>query len=197
MWSPTPSTASASVEINEAGDAWRIVLGPGRWRTPDIRVPQPLHEPQRPQGGHERAPNRVIYHCHATNVIALTYILPLTDRDFSRRFVAECHRVPGGIPRSVGVCPWMVPRRRRHRHGHQRKDENLSGGRLGPARGCSPPAPTSTPPSAWPTPLRKSAEIYVKVLSMGGGLIRQTIEDDDLRAIARDFGVQLNEAFLN
>ena len=32
---------------------------------------------------------------------------------------------------------------------------------------------------------------------MGGGLIRQTIEDDDLRAIARDFGVQLNEAFLN
>ena len=34
-------------------------------------------------------------------------------------------------------------------------------------------------------------------LSMGGGLIRQTIEDDDLRAIARDFGVTINEAFLN
>ena len=28
--------------------------------------------------------NRVIYHCHATNVIVLTYILPLTDRDFTR-----------------------------------------------------------------------------------------------------------------
>jgi rhamnulose-1-phosphate aldolase len=45
--------------------------------------------------------------------------------------------------------------------------------------------------------IEKSAEIYVKVLSMGGGLIRQTIEDDNLRAIARDFGVNLNEAFLN
>ena len=45
--------------------------------------------------------------------------------------------------------------------------------------------------------IEKSAEIYVKVLSMGGGLIRQTITDDDLRAIAHDFGVQLNEEFLD
>mgnify|MGYP002989818061 CR=1 FL=1 len=45
--------------------------------------------------------------------------------------------------------------------------------------------------------IEKSAEIYVKVLSMGGGIIRQTITDDDLRAIARDFGVTLNEKFLN
>ena len=41
--------------------------------------------------------------------------------------------------------------------------------------------------------IEKSAEIYVKVLSMGGGIIRQTITDNDLRAIARDFGVTLNE----
>ncbi|MSC72689.1 rhamnulose-1-phosphate aldolase, partial [Faecalibacterium prausnitzii] len=45
--------------------------------------------------------------------------------------------------------------------------------------------------------IEKSAEIYVKVLSMGGGIIRQTITDNDLRAIARDFGVTLNEKFLN
>ena len=45
--------------------------------------------------------------------------------------------------------------------------------------------------------IEKSAEIYVKVLSMGGGFIRQTIQDDNLRAIARDFGVKLNEAFLD
>ena len=45
--------------------------------------------------------------------------------------------------------------------------------------------------------IEKSAEIYVKVLSMGGGLIRQTITDDDLRAIAHDFGVRLNEEFLD
>ena len=32
---------------------------------------------------------------------------------------------------------------------------------------------------------------------MGGGIIRQTITDDDLRTIAHDFGVILNEKFLN
>ena len=59
--------------------------------------------------------------------------------------------------------------------------------------GCLLPARTLTSPLVWHTP----AEIYVKVLSMGGGIIRQTITDDDLRAIARDFGVTLNENFLD
>lgn len=45
--------------------------------------------------------------------------------------------------------------------------------------------------------IEKSAEIYIKVLSMGGGIIRQTITDDDLRTIAHDFGVILNKKFLN
>ena len=44
--------------------------------------------------------------------------------------------------------------------------------------------------------IEKSAEIYVKVLSTGLP-VRQTIEDESLRAIARDFGVMLNEAFLD
>lgn len=35
------------------------------------------------------------------------------------------------------------------------------------------------------------------MLSAGQGKIRQTITDDALRAIARDFGVVLNEAFLD
>ena len=43
--------------------------------------------------------------------------------------------------------------------------------------------------------IEKSAEIYWKVLSTGQP-IRQTITDDALRAIAKDFGVCLNEAFL-
>ena len=34
-------------------------------------------------------------------------------------------------------------------------------------------------------------------VNMGGGIIRQTITDEDLRAIAHDFGVTLNEKFLN
>ena len=44
--------------------------------------------------------------------------------------------------------------------------------------------------------IEKAAEIYVKAMSMGQG-IRQTITDDNLRAIAKDFGVTLREEFLD
>lgn len=39
--------------------------------------------------------NRVIYHYHATNIVIRTFVLPLTDRDFSRIFwqsATECWR---------------------------------------------------------------------------------------------------------
>ena len=44
--------------------------------------------------------------------------------------------------------------------------------------------------------IEKAAEIYVKAISCGRG-IRQTISDDNLRAIAKEFGVTLNEDFLD
>jgi rhamnulose-1-phosphate aldolase len=44
--------------------------------------------------------------------------------------------------------------------------------------------------------IEKSAEIYLKALSCGKG-IRQTIADDELRQVAKAFGVALNEKFLS
>ena len=63
--------------------------------------------------------NRVIYHCHATNVIALTYILPLTDRDFSRALWQSATELPRRLPRGRWRLPLDGARRRRHRHGDQ------------------------------------------------------------------------------
>jgi rhamnulose-1-phosphate aldolase len=47
----------------------------------------------------------------------------------------------------------------------------------------------------WHTTIEKSAEIYIKILSTGKDVL-QTITDDDLRAIGRDFHVTINEEFL-
>ena len=44
---------------------------------------------------------------------------------------------------------------------------------------------------------RKGCQICVLALSAGQGQIRQTISDENLRAIAQSFGVQLNEVFLS
>ena len=45
--------------------------------------------------------------------------------------------------------------------------------------------------------IEKAAQIYILALSAGQGKIRQTIQDEELRAIARDFGVTLREEFLD
>ena len=45
--------------------------------------------------------------------------------------------------------------------------------------------------------IEKAAEIHNLVMASSGGNVRQTITDDNLRAIARDFGVTINEEFLD
>jgi rhamnulose-1-phosphate aldolase len=52
--------------------------------------------------------HRVVTHCHATNTVAMTYIHPLNDREFSRTLwsmESECIVV---FPEGVGVLPWML-----------------------------------------------------------------------------------------
>ena len=190
-----PEHSIGIVEINAAGDSWRIVWGLAGGAKPTSEFPSHFmnHSVRKAATG---GANRVIYHCHATNVIALTYILPLTDRDFSRALWQSATECPVVFPEGGGRLPLDGAGRGRHRHGHQREDEALPGGHLGPARAVRLGPDFDTAFGLAHT-IEKSAEIYVKVLSMGGGLIRQTITDDDLRAIARDFGVVLNEDFLD
>lgn len=52
--------------------------------------------------------NRVIMHCHPTNIIAMTFIHPLDEREFTRslwRMITECMMV---FPDGVGVLPWQL-----------------------------------------------------------------------------------------
>lgn len=52
--------------------------------------------------------NRVVMHCHPTNVLAMTYIHPLVEKDFSHTLwtmSTECIVV---FPEGVGVLPWML-----------------------------------------------------------------------------------------
>ena len=155
------------VEINDKGDSWRIVWGLEGGARPTSEFPSHFMNHSVRKAATNGA-NRVIYHCHATNVIAMTYILPLTDRDFSRALWQSATECPVVFPEGVGVCPWMVP---------SGPDFDITFGLA--------------------HTIEKSAEIYIKVLSAGQGKIRQTITDDDLRAIAHDFGVTINEKFLD
>ena len=77
---PDPVHSIGIVEINDKGDSWRIVWGLEGGAKPTSEFPSHFMNHSVRKAATNGA-NRVIYHCHATNVIALTYILPLTDRD--------------------------------------------------------------------------------------------------------------------
>ena len=53
--------------------------------------------------------HRVIYHAHPTNIIALTFVLPLEDKVFTRELWEMSTECPVIFPEGVGVVPWMVP----------------------------------------------------------------------------------------
>ena len=137
--------------------------------------------------------HRVIMHSHATNLIALTFVLPLDGAVFTRELWEMATECPVVFPSGVGIVPWMVPGgaeiaeatselMKKHdvviwaHHGVfcSGEDLDLTFGLM--------------------DTVEKSAEILVKVLSMGGK--RQTISSDNFRDLARDFNVIILEEYL-
>ena len=183
------------VEINEAGDAWRIVWGLEKGGRPTSEFPSHFlnHSVRKEATG---GACRVIYHAHPANLIAMTYILPLMARDFTRALWKSATECPVVFPGGVGVVPWMVP---------GGSDIALATSQLMKEydaavwahHGLFASGPDFDTTFGLMHTIEKAAQIYILALSAGQGRILQTIEDDDLRAIAKDFGVTLREEFLD
>ncbi len=182
------------VEINDAGSAWRIVWGLEGGAVPTSEFPTHFMNHSVRKRVTDGA-NRVIYHCHATNIIALTYVLPLSARDFTRPLWQSATECPVVFPEGVGVVPWMVPGGVDIARATSELMETYQAA-VWAQHGLFASGPDFDTTFGLAHTIEKSAEIYVKVLSTGQPVL-QTITDDSLRAIARDFGVTLNEAFLD
>jgi rhamnulose-1-phosphate aldolase len=131
--------------------------------------------------------SRVIMHCHATNLIALSYVLDLSAAALTRalwEMSTECLVV---FPDGIGVLPWMVP----------------GTATIGEATAI---AMQKHPLVLWPfhgifgsganldeafgliDTAEKAAEVLVKVLSMGGK--KRSITTQQFRDLAARFQVQ-------
>ena len=183
------------LEINEAGDAWRIVWGLEKGGRPTSEFPSHfLNHSVRKAATHGE--NRVIYHAHPANVIAMTYLLPLTARNFTRALWQSATECPVVFPGGVGVVPWMVPGGRDIALATSKLMEEYDAA-VWAHHGLFASGPDFDTTFGLMHTIEKAAQIYLLALSAGQGKIRQTIRDDDLRAIAKDFGVTLREEFLD
>ncbi len=54
------------------------------------------------------ASNRVVMHCHPTNLLAMTFVHELNERAFTRTLWQMCTECMMVFPDGVGVLPWMV-----------------------------------------------------------------------------------------
>ena len=183
------------VEINAAGDAWRIVWGLEKGGCPTSEFPSHFlnHSVRKEATG---GACRVIYHAHPANLIAMTYILPLTARDFTRALWKSATECPVVFPGGVGVVPWMVPGGRDIALATSERMKEYDAA-VWAHHGLFASGPDFDTTFGLMHTIEKAAQIYLLALSAGQGRILQTIEDDALRAIAKDFGVTLREEFLD
>lgn len=183
------------LEINGAGDSWRIVWGLEHGGRPTSEFPSHFlnHSVRKAATNGEY---RVIYHAHPANLIALTYVLPLTSRDFSRTLWQSATECPVVFPDGVGVVPWMVPGGPEIALATSKLMKDFDAA-IWAHHGLFVSGPDFDTTFGLMHTIEKAAQIAVLALSAGQGKLRQTITDDDLRAIARDFGVTLNEDFLD
>ncbi|MEC5317606.1 rhamnulose-1-phosphate aldolase [Brenneria populi subsp. brevivirga] len=173
------------VRVNGDGSGYHILWGLENGAVPTSELASHLQSHSvriKATGGGDR----VIMHCHATNLIALTYVLD-NDSDVITRKLwegsTECLVV---FPDGVGILPWMVP-------GTDEIGTATAGAMaqhalvLWPFHGVFGSGPTLDETFGLIDTAEKSAEILVKVIAMGG--MKKTISRDQLIALGKRFGV--------
>jgi rhamnulose-1-phosphate aldolase len=191
-----PADCIGIVEINEAGDSWRIVWGLTDGGRPTSEFPTHfMNHSVRMRATDGR--NRVIYHAHTPNVIALSSIVEPDARVWSRilwKSMTECIIV---FPQGVGVVPWMVP----GGADIAQATSTLMGDYeacVWTQHGLFVSGDDFDSAFGLMHTIEKSAQLYLSAKAANGGAEpSKTITDDQLKAVCEAFDVQPNEAFLD
>ena len=187
----TPDRELGLLEMNARGDAWLRLWGfEGGRPTSELPAHLANHAIKRRWGGEDY---RVIYHAHPTNLIALSFVLPLTDRTFTRELwemEPECAMI---FPKGIGVLPWVTPgsEQSAFETGEKMKRFDVV---LWAYHGTFCAAETFEKALGLMHTVEKAAEMLSKVLAMGGK--RQKPAAKNLRDLEEPFGLELPEMFL-
>lgn len=188
-----PEDSVCIIELDKIGENYRIVWGLENGGKPTSELPSHLmnHEVKKrtTNGMH-----RVIYHAHTTNVIALTFVLPLKDEIFTRELWEMATECPVVFPKGIGVIPWMVP---------GGSDIAISTSKMMEEydvviwahHGMFAAGEDFDITFGLVHTVEKSAEILTKVLAISSEK-RQTIKPEEFRSLAKSFKVSLPEKFL-
>lgn len=138
---------------------------------------------------------RVVFHCHPTNLIALSFTQPLDERHLSRllwKMQAESIVV---FPEGIGVIPYMTPGTREIGQATAAKMAEFQAV-LWPHHGLFASGISLDETYGLVEVIEKAAMIYSQIGAQGG-VIRQEITDQELQEIAAYFQMTPHEGFLD
>ena len=187
-----PEDSVCIIQLNEAGNRYRIVWGLVNGGMPTSELPTHLANLEVCKARDPKI--RVVYHCHPTNTIALTFVLPLDSRVFTREIfemVTECAVV---FPEGIGIVPWVICGGRQigELTAEIMKKQDVAVWAHHGAFCCGYDFDLAF---GLMHTVEKAAEVLVKVLSMSQYKLN-TITPEMFRQLNEPFGIQINEDFL-
>lgn len=134
---------------------------------------------------------RVIMHCHPTNLIAMTFTLPLSEKLLSRTLWQMHPESIVVFPEGVGVIPYMCPGTTAIGEATATKmaDHHVV---VWPHHGVFAAGDSLDETYGLVETVEKSALVYTAIQAQGGQMF-QKITDQDFRDLAQRFGLSLRE----
>ena len=180
------------IQLDPTGSAYRVVWGLTNGGSPTSELASHILN-HAVKAELTEGECRVMYHAHPANIVAMSYVLPLTDKAISRALWQSETESVMVFPQGIGVVGCMVPGSNELAAISSEK-MRIYDAVVWAHHGlfCSGSSFDST--FGLMHTVEKAAEIYVKVQSMGGA--KQKISDSELMDIAAAHGLDINQAFL-
>lgn len=187
-----PEGTLGVIRIGAEGDSVELLWGLSNHAVPTSELPSHLMshiarlsvDPE----------NRIVMHCHATHLLAMTFTHSLEEKDLTRTLWQMCTECLVVFPEGVGVIPWLVPGTTEigEATANKMKTNRLV---LWPHHGIYGAGRDMDETFGLIETAEKAAEVYTIVQSHGGNIL-QTITDEQLWQLAKAFGVTPREGYL-
>lgn len=190
-----PTHTIGIIQIDETGEKYQILWGLEAGGKPTSELPTHLMNME-VKAKQTKDANRVIYHCHCPNIIALTFILPLESEVFTRELWEIMTECPVIFPEGFGVVEWMVPGGKQIAiKTSQEMKEHGYNAVIWAHHGMFCSGTDFDQTFGLMHTIEKAAEIWLKVHSVVK-VPRQSIPLQGLKDVGQAFGVKLNDSAL-
>ncbi|MFX3618913.1 MAG: rhamnulose-1-phosphate aldolase [Sporolactobacillus sp.] len=188
-----PQRDAGLVRIAEDGKSVDLLWGFNDGANPTSEFPTHLmgHKVRLKQNNEQR----VIMHCHPTNLIAMTFTQKLDEKEFTKILWKMQTESLVVFPEGVGILPWMVPGTIEIGMATAAKLEDFRAV-IWPQHGLFASGTSIDEAFGLIETIEKAAQIW-SIIQQQGGKFEQTISDKNLSDLAKSFHVTPREGYLD